>query len=59
MTDRYLQGMLKNWAAQHKPPEDIRSRLLLSASNQSNPLEESHTYLFEEQYARLTDLYEP
>ena len=57
MTDRYLQRLLKNWAAQQRPPENARARLLLIASAQSYPLDESQIYLFEEHYSKVNKSY--
>ncbi len=55
--DRYLQQVLKNWANQQQPPANARARLLLMASSHSYPLEESATYLLEENYTKSNDLY--
>jgi hypothetical protein len=58
MTDRYLQRLLKNWAAQQRPPENARARLLLIASAQTYPLDESQIYLFEEHYSKINELFD-
>ena len=56
--DRYLGRVLKNWAAQQGPPENARARLLLSASAQAYPLDESQIDLFEEYYSKVNKQYD-
>jgi len=56
--DRYLGRVLKNWAAQQGPPENARARLLLNASAQAYPLDESQIDLFEEYYSKVNKQYD-
>lgn len=35
LVDRYIQHSLKNWAAEQRPPTNVKARLLLQASSRS------------------------